>query len=174
MRRSTQNLPSGSPPMQEVKPTRLPKREILWAKIAEELPRVIAKSLARCSLSGSSTEGRPYRIKSQLSSPTTPMSKRATPWSPFTTAPPGRFAEYAKHPLAQCGRVARRGNLPLHKRPRAPVFARREGPLRQRKRARRELRRRSQRWTWCEVDWSKRERPLGRPSERRQDRDRQG
>src|SRR2546430_7657960 len=67
-KRSTQNLPSGSPPMQEVKPTRLPRREILWAKIAEELPRVSAKSLARCSLSGSSTAGRPYRIKSQFSS----------------------------------------------------------------------------------------------------------
>src|SRR5438034_1844038 len=56
-KRSTQNLPSGSPPMQEVKATRLPRREILCAKIAEELPRVSAKSLARCSLSDSSTGG---------------------------------------------------------------------------------------------------------------------
>src|SRR6267378_3754911 len=78
-KRSTQNFPRGSPPMQEVKPTRLPRRAILWAKIAEELPRVIAKSLARSSLSGSSTGGRPYRIKSQFSSPRTFMSKRFTP-----------------------------------------------------------------------------------------------
>src|SRR5437016_13020532 len=77
-KRSNEDWPSGSPPMQEVKPTRLPRREILWAKIAEELPRVSAKSLARCSLSGSRTGGRPYRIKSQFSSPRTLMSKRFT------------------------------------------------------------------------------------------------
>src|SRR5438876_405926 len=82
-KRSTQNSPSGSPPIQEVNPTRLPKIEILWAKIAEELPRVIAKSEARCSLSGSRTEGRPYRIKSEFNSPRTLMSKRFTQQSPF-------------------------------------------------------------------------------------------
>src|SRR6267378_4976758 len=133
-KRSTQNFPRGSPPMQEVKPTRLPRRAILWAKIAEELPRVIAKSLARSSLSGSSTGGRPYRIKSQFSSPRTLMSKRFTPQSPFsTTVLRERLAQCVKHPPAQCGRGMPRGNSMFRKQPRALGFARTKGRLRQRR-----------------------------------------
>src|SRR5215471_10231335 len=85
-RRSTQNFPSGSPPTQELKPTRLPSIDMLWAKMAEELPSVIEKSEAKCSRSGSSVEGRPYRIRSALSSPTTLMSKLFTTRSPFRDA----------------------------------------------------------------------------------------
>src|SRR5215472_17321926 len=81
-RRPTQNLPRGSSPIDEVKPTRLPRRARLWAKIADELPRVIEKSAARCSRSGSRVWGRPYKIMSALSSPTTLTSKRFTLPSP--------------------------------------------------------------------------------------------
>src|SRR6267378_3397729 len=140
-KRSTQNLPSGSPPMQEVKPTRLPKREILWARIAEELPRVIAKPSARCSLSGSRTGGRPYRIKSQLSSPRTLMSKRFT--GVVSTVLSERLARCAKHLPAQCGRGMPRGNSPFRKQLRAPGFAQRKDPLRPRKLVRQEPHHRS-------------------------------
>src|SRR6266478_5990704 len=54
-------------------------RQTLHTKLAK---RVSAKSLARCSLSGSSAGGSPYKIKSQLSSPRTLMSKRFAKWFP--------------------------------------------------------------------------------------------
>ena len=74
--RSSAMLPSGSLPMRDTKPTEAPNAARLCATIAEELPSVIPKPLASSSRSVGITSGRPYRIKSILSSPAMLTSKR--------------------------------------------------------------------------------------------------
>src|SRR4029077_13588189 len=73
-RRSAAIFPRGSPPIFDIKPTRVPRTHKLCAKIADELPSVNAKPLAKCSRSSTSSLGNPYRMRSRLSSPTTQTS----------------------------------------------------------------------------------------------------
>ena len=51
--------PSTSPPMRELKVTLLPRSARLWARMAEELPSVRAKPLARTSRSSGNSRGNP-------------------------------------------------------------------------------------------------------------------
>src|SRR5205807_1911284 len=76
--RSRAIWPSGSSPMREMKPTRLPSAERLCATMADELPRVSIMRSASSSRSGGSSLGRPCKIRSRFNSPAIVTSKRGT------------------------------------------------------------------------------------------------
>src|SRR6185437_14686714 len=74
-KRSTAISPSWSRPTRVMNPTFDPRAAKLCAVMAEELPRVTSRPLARSSCSRGSSTGSPYRIRSRLISPAMVMSK---------------------------------------------------------------------------------------------------